>query len=243
MNHNLSALKIPTLKIAKASYEAAALSLPVVEYIADDHIFQNSDASSERSFSIFNASMKTSTPSPSRPSSPTCFSSPSSVDSHYSFDDYQDVKRPPPLCINKTASSYSKPIGDTSEPTTPVSRTLPSSSIPNTRPSSITFSASASAWLKSRAHDRYNAHLTSFAEMLTAHIIVVNSLIHTAEEVQDNRYAAKRLVSYGADSEAKAEDMRARIVKLRERGWQRERFAPERYMNLCEKALSELSSA
>lgn len=78
--------------------------------------------------------------------------------------------------------------------------------------------------------------------MLAAHIEVVKSLISAAEETQGNRYTARRLISYGSDGEARAEDMRDRIVKLRERGWKREPFAPERYMNLCAKALSELST-
>ena len=241
LTHNFSISKLPMLKTARASYEAAALSLPVAESTNYDHIFQNNDTSSERSFSTFNASVKTTTPSPSRPGSPICSSSPSSIDSHYSIDDYKDIRRPSPLRINKPANSYSNPVSDTNEPSTPVPRIPHSPSVTSIRPSSITFSASASTWLKSRAHDRYNAHLTSFAEMLAAHLEVVESLISAAEEIQGNRYTARRLINHGSEGEARAEDMRARIVKLRERGWKRARFAPERYMNLCAKALSELS--
>lgn len=239
---NLSALKIPTLKLAKAAYEAAASSLPAAEYATDDDLFRDSDALTERSMSTFDASRKIFSPSLSRSSSHVRSSSASSMISNYSTDDYQDVEKPSPLCINKPTSSHPTPTGGINEQPTPVSRTIPSSPASASRPSSITFSASASAWLKSRARDRYNAHLISFAEMLTAHIEVVNNLIRSAEDIQNNRHTAKRIISPLADDEARAEDRRARIAKLRERCWQRERFSADRYMDLCAKALSELSA-
>lgn len=78
--------------------------------------------------------------------------------------------------------------------------------------------------------------------MLTAHIAVVDGLLVLAEETQANRHAAggKRLPSYGADDETRAEDRKWRIACLREQGWRRQRFQPERYEALCERALEEL---
>lgn len=78
--------------------------------------------------------------------------------------------------------------------------------------------------------------------MLTAHIALVDGLLLVVEETQANRHAAagKRLPSHGASEEAKAEDRKWRIARLREQGWRRPRFEPERYATLCERALEEL---
>lgn len=78
--------------------------------------------------------------------------------------------------------------------------------------------------------------------MLTAHIAVVDDLLVAAEESQATRHSAggRRLPSYGADDETRAEDRKWRIARLREQGWRRERFQPERYVALCERALEEL---
>lgn len=54
------------------------------------------------------------------------------------------------------------------------------------------------------------------------------------------RYFAKRLASYGEDEAAKEADKQARMVTLKAAGWRRERFRPERYQDLCQRALEEL---
>ena len=42
------------------------------------------------------------------------------------------------------------------------------------------------------------------------------------------------------EAEAKRVELKARIDRLREKGWSRERFNGRRYENLCERALEEL---
>lgn len=76
--------------------------------------------------------------------------------------------------------------------------------------------------------------------MLENHTITINSLIESTQEIQAHRYSVKRLPSYGGDEAAKEADKRERIKRLREIGWKRERFQPEKYQELCAKALAEL---
>ena len=91
--------------------------------------------------------------------------------------------------------------------------------------------------------------------MLIAHIEVVDLLIQTAEEAQMHRPKLRRFASasggfgaldggYGGKvedgEEARKGESRARIERGRARGWVRERFDPERYRELCARALAEL---
>lgn len=91
--------------------------------------------------------------------------------------------------------------------------------------------------------------------MLIAHIEVVDSLLQTAEEAQSNRPKLRRFASasggfraldggYGSKAEegeeARRAELRARVERCSERGWVRERFDPERYRELCARALGEL---
>jgi len=76
--------------------------------------------------------------------------------------------------------------------------------------------------------------------MLTTHIDTITHLTQTTQDIQAQRHTTKRLASYGEDEEAKAADRKARIVRLRKGGWRRERFRPERYWGVCERALGEL---
>ena len=88
--------------------------------------------------------------------------------------------------------------------------------------------------------ERLNAHLKDFEVMLTRHIESVVELAKLTEEVQVNRYNGHRLATYGEDEHVKYLDRQDRIKKLKERGWNRQRFDPERYRSLCKKALAEL---
>ena len=76
--------------------------------------------------------------------------------------------------------------------------------------------------------------------MLHSHIQAINSLIQATKEAQAANQAGRRLVSYGYSEEAKAADLKARIERLKKNGWTRKRFRPERYQELCAKALAEL---
>ena len=76
--------------------------------------------------------------------------------------------------------------------------------------------------------------------MLNNHISTINILIQSTQEAQRMKYFAKRLVSHGDDEAARAADLKSRIVRLKAAGWRRERFRPEMYEALCERALDEL---
>lgn len=110
----------------------------------------------------------------------------------------------------------------------------------DSRPTSITFSDSVDSWLQARAYERYNNCLATFDEMIANHISTVDILIQKTRGVQNARYFTKRLASYGDDEETKAANLRFRIARLKASGWKMERFAPERYRELCARALAEL---
>ena len=114
------------------------------------------------------------------------------------------------------------------------------------RPLSVTFSTSSTIWLQNRALERYHTHLIAFANMLIAHIEVVEGLMQATEEAQATRPSMTRSRSAwfggadGDEEESKRREVRARVERGRGRGWRRERFAPERYQELCARALGEL---
>ncbi|KAI4174853.1 MAG: hypothetical protein LQ348_006292 [Seirophora lacunosa] len=127
-------------------------------------------------------------------------------------------------------------------PCTPPRKIIPLSSPPcffSKRRRSVTFSASSFQWLQHRSTERYNAHLAGFAELLQGHIDNLEELISKVRDVHADR-RVKRLASFGGDREARAADLRERIVRLRAKGWERGRFAAERYQELCAMALAEL---
>lgn len=101
-------------------------------------------------------------------------------------------------------------------------------------------------WLRTRARERFTAHLDSFRDLLARHVDVVEGLVHTAEEAQQrSRRAGNRLggsSAVGGDGDMGDDEERksAAVARGRERGWARPRFQPERYTVLCEQALSEL---
>ena len=76
--------------------------------------------------------------------------------------------------------------------------------------------------------------------MLLKHIEVIDALIRSTEEAQANHCAGKRSVNEYTDDETKTLDRKARIQALKASGWKRDRYRPERYQELCAKALSEL---
>lgn len=126
-------------------------------------------------------------------------------------------------------------------PCTPPRNVIPSSPpcFFSKRRRSVTFSTSSFQWLQHRSTERYNAHLAGFAELLQGHIENLEELILKVSDVHADR-RVKRLASFRGDREARAADLRERIVRLRAKGWERERFAAERYQELCAMALAEL---
>ena len=91
---------------------------------------------------------------------------------------------------------------------------------------------------------RYDAHLADFRDMLDRHHSEVLALIVATMEAQTNRYSGWRqsvFVEREADDEdLKAAHLQERIMRLRAKGWKRERFDPSRYEDLCEQAMAEL---
>ena len=110
----------------------------------------------------------------------------------------------------------------------------------DSRPTSITLSASVESWLQARSYERYNNCLAAFAEMIANHIEAVDALIEKTRGVQSARYFTKRLASHGEDEESRAANLRFRIARLKASGWKMERFSPDRYQDLCARALAEL---
>ena len=234
-SQNLSAAKISLLVRAKESYLKAVASLPKSSLIASDSVDHHSDDSSENTSESSELPSRHSTPCPNRTSTTTYPSSPSSPSSVESAEDFlydQDyIPKPSPLRIGQAhqpSSIFSSPT--TSRPARPIS----AASV-----KSVIFTVSTSTWLQKRSSDRYSAHLISFAGMLDYHIRVIDALLQDAQSAQANRHACIRLPSY-ADDETKAADRRGRIERLKAKGWKRKRFAPERYKELCERALAEL---
>ena len=79
--------------------------------------------------------------------------------------------------------------------------------------------------------------------MLIAHIEVVDGLMQGTEEAQANRYSMPRSRSgwFGGGEEEGEQARRAEVMaRVGRGGGRRERFAPERYQDLCARALGEL---
>ncbi|MCJ1226063.1 hypothetical protein MMC12_002712 [Toensbergia leucococca] len=222
--HILSISRLQTLDSAKKSYGAAASSLPTVEVAPNTQ--QDKFEPPVHSFSTSSSPPSTPTRATHNPTSSSSPPTPSSIDStNASATSQNDIFNPPsplhPIYHQMTSES----------PVTPP---------PTARPSSLAFTPSTISWLHDRSLSRYNAHLSSFAQMLTTHIHTINALIASTEQAQANRYTAKRIASAGDDEETRAADKRARIERMRKEGWVRERFCPDKYRDLCQRALAEL---
>ena len=104
----------------------------------------------------------------------------------------------------------------------------------------MAFSFSVDSWRQARSYARYNKRLAAFAGVIANHVYTVEVQTRKTQEVQSARYFTRRLASYGEDEETRAANMRFRIARLKASGWKMERFSPERYQDLCAKALAEL---
>lgn len=252
--HDLSDAKISSLIQAKESYKAAANALPVANNEsrlswADDAMFETPHSSGTPWFQ---------SPIRSRIAKYQCASP--TLASKFQFRPARasrESKEPCSLHIHKSLQINSFPI--TPPRSRPASshradfRQSPPQSPPQTPPSkarnsialssgsrlSVTFSASSFTWLHRRSTERYNDHVAQFSSMIQGHIASVENAISSVRDIQSSRQV-KRLASFGANPEARAADLRARIARLKANGWMRKRFAPERYQELCAKALAEL---
>ena len=175
-------------------------------------------------------------------------SSLSSIDSH-GFPQAGTTLRPSPLRIRKIPSFRDEltDSGDDEQsvspcirPHTPPHQRCESTAKSDSRPTSITFSVSVSSRLQARSYERYNNCLAAFAKVIATHFSTIEILIQKTKGVQSARYFTKRLASYEEDEETRAANLRFRIARLKANGWKMERFAPERYQELCARALAEL---
>lgn len=246
--HDLSEPKILSLFEARKSYKAASSSLPVANESRlswdDGAMFETPNSPDTPWFQ---------SPIKSRIAKYQCVSP--TLASKFQFRPARasrDPMEPSSLHIHKNLQINSFPItpprsrpkshrGDLeqSPPQTPPSKVCDSITSPSNSRLSVTFSASSFTWLHQRSTKRYNGHVAEFSSMLDGHIASVENAISNIRDTQSNRHV-KRLASFGANPEARAVDLRARIVRLKANGWKRKRFAPERYQELCAKALAEL---
>lgn len=252
LTHDLSPVKAYILEQAKISYQAAASSLPRVDVGRKYH--DQSDADTRSTYStlsvegsqIWNGCLAKVHISSKQKEPIAGSSSTSSMDSDESSQAITKL-RPSPLRI-RNISNFRDELTDSGDDEQNVSPCIRSqypppqhcASPPDSRPTSIAFCASVDSWLQTRSYERYNNRLASFAEVIANHISTVDVLIRKTREVQNARYFTKRLASYGEDEETRAANLRFRIARLKASGWKMERFAPERYQDLCARASAEL---
>ena len=152
------------------------------------------------------------------------------------------VNRPHPLSIFENRKSISFTDAQTGTTLTldqqwPAPPATPPFTPPPRSTSLLNTTTNNDPYALSRAHERYNEHLYSFSEMLARHIQTIDVLLRATREAQAQ--ARGRMKS--DDNEAiMMGDLKARIRRLREGGWRRERFSPGRYQDLCDVALGEL---
>ena len=150
------------------------------------------------------------------------------------------LRKPAPLQVVKKVSMLATPPQESdahqSSPCTP----LPTTSYQLRTPATVTFSECTTTWLQDRATQRYSAHAADFEPMLRRHVEVVDMLIISTMEIQAERHTAKGSISSSNNGQTRAADRQARIEKLKANGWKRERFRPERYQDLCARALAEI---
>ncbi|KAM0804029.1 hypothetical protein BDR22DRAFT_641403 [Usnea florida] len=251
--HDLSPIKLELLEQARTSYQAAALSLPQAEFAYDFH--DQSDINTRSTCSSLEdegSDYLNHYPSESSGSSqhrdPSLKSSP--VSNKLDYFPQADTKLRPssprirniPSCNGELTDS-----GDDERCTLPHTRSYSPEHQrhaplvdSDSRPTSIAFSFSGDSWRQARSYERYNKRLAAFAGVIDNHVSTIEVQTRKTQEVQSARYFTRRLASYGEDEETRAANMRFRIARLKASGWKMERFSPERYQDLCAKALAEM---
>lgn len=148
------------------------------------------------------------------------------------------VHRPSPLRVRKLEAMTGSPLREAAALQTPPSSPQSDPGFRTPTPQTVAFSEATTTWLRDRAEKRYGSHRIELLDMIQGHIDAVDLLIAATMQAQ----MVRQTVSIGLDDgeESPVVDRQARIRELRARGWQRERFRPERYQELARKALSEL---
>ncbi|KAI9840242.1 MAG: hypothetical protein M1837_001825 [Sclerophora amabilis] len=225
--HPLSTNKLPLLETAKMHYLIAGSMLPApIVPQASPPPSPASTLTIETAFPStprrsFSTASEDSPITPSFVSSSTCFSFPPSED---------EILKPSPLRIRKTnsVSASSSPIYETLTPAPLQPRKTSTPSLPPQE----TYCGS----------DRYSTNLQALSTQITVHLSNLNSTIARTVEDQTARrvkhFADLRNARF--DEDLRAMDRQARIGRLREQGWCRERFNPGKYQDLARTALGEL---
>ncbi|KAI4229960.1 MAG: hypothetical protein L6R36_000469 [Xanthoria steineri] len=248
--HDLSDAKVASLIQSRESYKAAANSLPVANASRlsweDDVMFETPNSPGTPWFQspIKSRIVKYQCASPTlaskfqfRPARASRESmEPSSLHIHKNLQINSFPITPP---RSRPARSHQADFRHSPPQTPPPSKARNSIVLSPGSRLSVTFSASSFTWLHQRSTERYNSHVAEFSSMLQWHIASVENAIASVRDIQSNRQV-KRLASFGVNPEALAVDLRVRIARLKANGWERKRFAPERYQELCAKALAEL---
>lgn len=260
--HDMSMAKIEKLQHAKSCFERAILSLPqpdvrynINEPCSTDSGSENDDtASLDDSVSSVGshqptAVVKMSLKDPAEQPSPSPGSRkplPLQIctaiqNGNSSFNEKRAFFEAKLAASNSTPSRMASPKSPAVEEavlsaTPALDRSPPNYNKPLPSPESDT------TGICSPAQERYNEQLHEFAQMLQMHISSVDRLVATTREAQATgrrRLIKERKDQSGIDDE-NAMDLRTRIIRLKAKGWVRDRFIPEKYQKLCERALAEL---
>jgi hypothetical protein len=120
----------------------------------------------------------------------------------------------------------------------PIDQGTPRPSSPTPATFTMSTRTNTSVWMLDQAQRRFDALVAELAPMLERHIEAINMMIEDAVEAKTHRYVSTNVDS--GDEEKNRIARQVRIAKLKARGWKRERFNPQRYQELCAKALAEL---
>ncbi|KAI4250800.1 MAG: hypothetical protein LQ352_005244 [Teloschistes flavicans] len=257
--HDLSETKLTRLHQAREAYDAAAISLPSKQGVLWRQSW-STDAGSVRSgISENSEDMWYGSPTKNRWIERFAISLPySDRNQRSSARTSNRALKPSPLRIHKhlvrgsltvTPPRSRPPENEANHgfrqsqipplSAKPTDDTNPSTPPRPASPLSVTLLSSTTISPHGQTRLRFDRLLVEFADMLRGHKDAVERLILGVQDSQTSRHV-KRLASFSADKEARAADLQRRIVKLRAIGWERERFRPERYQDLCETALAEL---
>ena len=240
--HHLSATKIQRLEKSKESFERAAASLPKPNIVNDD-VYSNSTLSpseADDSVSLDDSVSSFDATSPQRNALSPYFDE-FDEEAHL---DYQ--LKPVPLQIRKAVQPGYRsvnPQATTDDHSQITMKAIPRQERPLSMASEvdirITPPMNGSASLnRDGAIRRYYEQLQNVSQALAKHIMSIDDLIQTTQKAQYLRRASPNLQSN--DETIHDANIQARILKLRSKKWERERFNPKRYQNLCEAALNEL---
>lgn len=241
--HDLSSGRICVLEHSLESYKAAAAALPRPEKPLED---PETVTTPTKYYSNVTSALQTPTKDVHNQHS-DLFSPASPMPQKRFTRKSIGALIPSPLHIHRDASILNSPATPPrnqtmtvkAPPFTPPRNIVPSTPPTSVRHPSVTFSASSYTWLRQRSNERYNLILVDFKNMLQGHITAVEIFLSEIKDIKANK-SVRGIVSFGEDKEARAVDLRLRILRLKARGWRRERFEPARYESLCAMALAEI---